>query len=153
MSWHGTVGPCCIVMPTLFILVCWHSTRRCSQINYTANYNKHPKVFSLKIMLTSQKVHTRSFGLASFPGPAQLFVAISAEKRERAWYFFSREWRQDRKDGRKSLIVRGCIQEKKHLFATISFKRGVFLRVGLFSGDCGYLRIWYQLPISSYLHS
>ena len=30
------------------------------------------------------------------------------EKRERAWYLFSCEWRQDRKDGRKGLIVRGC---------------------------------------------
>ena len=29
--------------------------------------------------------------LASFPGPAQLFVAISTEKRERAWYLFSHE--------------------------------------------------------------
>ena len=48
--------------------------------------------------------------LASFPGPAQFSVAISTEKRERAWYLFSREWRQDRKDGRKGLIVRGCTQ-------------------------------------------
>ena len=29
--------------------------------------------------------------LASFPGPAQLFITISTEKRERAWYLFSRE--------------------------------------------------------------
>ena len=29
--------------------------------------------------------------LASFPGPAQLSVAISTVKRERAWYLFSRE--------------------------------------------------------------
>ena len=29
--------------------------------------------------------------IASFPGPAQLFVSISTEKRERAWYLFSRE--------------------------------------------------------------
>ena len=28
---------------------------------------------------------------ASYPGPAQLFVAISTEKRERAWYLFPRE--------------------------------------------------------------
>ena len=51
--------------------------------------------------------HVTSF-LASFPGPAQLSIAISTEKRERAWYLFSREWRQDRKDGRKDLIVCGC---------------------------------------------
>ena len=31
--------------------------------------------------------------LASFPGPAHLSVACSTEKRERAWYIFSREWR------------------------------------------------------------
>ena len=29
--------------------------------------------------------------LASFPGPAQLSVAFSMVKRERAWYLFSRE--------------------------------------------------------------
>ena len=29
--------------------------------------------------------------VASFPGPAQLSVAISTEKRERAWYLFSHE--------------------------------------------------------------
>jgi len=45
--------------------------------------------------------------LASFPGPAQLSIASSTVKRERAWYLFSREWRQDRKGGRKGLIVRG----------------------------------------------
>ena len=46
--------------------------------------------------------------IASFPGPTQLSIAFSMEKRERAWYLFSREWCQDRKDGRKSLIVHGC---------------------------------------------
>ena len=29
--------------------------------------------------------------VALFPGPAQLFVVISTEKRERAWYLFSHE--------------------------------------------------------------
>ena len=43
--------------------------------------------------------------IASFPGPAQLFIAIIGEKW--AWYLFLREWRQDRKDGRKGLIVCG----------------------------------------------
>ena len=46
--------------------------------------------------------------LATFPGPAQLSVAISTEKQETVWYHFLHEWRQDRKDGRKGLIVRGC---------------------------------------------
>ena len=46
--------------------------------------------------------------LASYPGPAKLSVASRTVKRERAWYLFSREWRQDRKGGRKGLIVRGC---------------------------------------------
>jgi len=30
-------------------------------------------------------------GLALFPGPAQLSVAFSMVKQERAWYLFSRE--------------------------------------------------------------
>ena len=39
-----------------------------------------------------QPEHPRYGGtLASFPGPAQLSVASSTEKRERAWYLFSRE--------------------------------------------------------------
>ena len=45
--------------------------------------------------------------LVSFPGPAHLSVAFRTVKRERAWYLFSREWCQDRKGGRKGLIVRG----------------------------------------------
>ena len=45
----------------------------------------------------------RSQAPPSFPS-----LNISTEKRERAWYLFSREWCQDRKDGRKDLIVRGC---------------------------------------------
>ena len=45
--------------------------------------------------------------LASFPGPAQLSVASSTVKRERAWYLLSREWYQDRKSGRKGLVVHG----------------------------------------------
>ena len=32
-----------------------------------------------------------AFRIASFPGPAQLSVAYSTVKRERAWYIFSRE--------------------------------------------------------------
>ena len=36
--------------------------------------------------------------LASFPGPAQLSITCSTEKQERAWYLFSREWRQGRKE-------------------------------------------------------
>ena len=39
--------------------------------------------------------------VASLPGPAQLSVAISTEKQERARYLFSREWRRDRKKGFK----------------------------------------------------
>ena len=33
------------------------------------------------------------------PNLAQFSVAYSLEKQERAWYLFSREWYQDRKDG------------------------------------------------------
>ena len=54
----------------------------------------------------------KSHRLASFQGPTQLSVAISTVKWERAWYFFSREWRQDRKDGRKGLIMRGCTRPR-----------------------------------------
>jgi len=39
--------------------------------------------------------------LALYPDPAQLSVTCSTEKWERAWYLFSCEWCQDRKDGRK----------------------------------------------------
>ena len=45
----------------------------------------------------------QTLSLASFPGPAQLSIAFSTVKQERAWYLFSCEWRQDRKDGRKGL--------------------------------------------------
>ena len=47
--------------------------------------------------------------LASYPGPAQLSIAFSTVKRERDWYLFSHEWRQERKDGRKGLSVGGHI--------------------------------------------
>ena len=50
----------------------------------------------------------QAYTLSLVPRPHQLFIAISTEKWERAWYLFSREWRQDRKDSRKGLIVRGC---------------------------------------------
>ena len=59
--------------------------------------------FSLKLSLQRGKGNI----LASFPDPAQLSFASSTVKRERAWYLFSREWHQDRKDGRKGLIVCG----------------------------------------------
>ena len=40
---------------------------------------------------TGKDMHVKWLGIASFPGPAQLSVAISTEKRERAWYLLSRE--------------------------------------------------------------
>ena len=46
--------------------------------------------------------------VASFPGPTQPSVACSMEKLKRAWYLFSHEQHQDRKDGRKGLIFHGC---------------------------------------------
>ena len=45
---------------------------------------------------------------ASFPDPTQLSVTWSTEKQEKAWYLFSHEWCQDRRDGRKALIVCGA---------------------------------------------
>ena len=45
--------------------------------------------------------------LASFLGLPSFLSLISMVKWERAWYLFSRERRQDRKDGRKGLIVHG----------------------------------------------
>ena len=55
----------------------------------------------------SMHVWLSTYTIALFPGPAQLSVACSTEKQERAWYLFSCEWHQDRKDGRKGLIARG----------------------------------------------
>ena len=43
-------------------------------------------------------------------------LVCSMEKLKRAWYLFSREWHQDRKDGRKELIVHwhtGPIEQQK----------------------------------------
>ena len=54
-------------------------------------------IYSLQLGTASgpdqiQPKHQRHGGtLASFPGPAQLSVASSTEKRERGWYLFSRE--------------------------------------------------------------
>ena len=63
----------------------------------------------MSIVPIEATVHPTYHGqVASFPGPAQLSVAINTEERVRAWYLFSREWRQDRKDDRKGLIVCGC---------------------------------------------
>ena len=46
--------------------------------------------------------------IASFPGPTQLFVAYSTEKRERALDNLSRAWRH----GRENLIERGHTDRK-----------------------------------------
>ena len=40
------------------------------------------------------------------------FLSLPVKKRERAWYLFSREWRQDRKDDRKGLIVYWCTRPR-----------------------------------------
>ena len=61
-----------------------------------------------EVLRLSFSVHVAcppSYLLASFPGPTQLSIACGTEKRERSWYFFSHEWRRDRKDSRMGLIV------------------------------------------------
>ena len=55
-----------------------------------------------KILHTHNPIHVY------VPSLAQLSIAYSTEKRERACYLCSHEWCQDRKDGSKGLIVRGC---------------------------------------------
>ena len=50
--------------------------------------------------------------LASFPGPAQLSVACSTEKRSRAWSNSSRERRRGREKGREDLIERRRIVDE-----------------------------------------
>ena len=49
----------------------------------------------------------RTISNSLVPKPCPASIACSTEKRERAWYIFSREWCQDRKGGRKGLIKRG----------------------------------------------
>ena len=51
--------------------------------------------------------HCYDVVVASFPGPTQPSITISTEKWGRAWYLFSHEWHEDRKDDRKGLIVCG----------------------------------------------
>ena len=46
--------------------------------------------FTVSIKWDSCKIWTTP---ASFPGPAQLFVACNTEKRERAWYLYIRQQR------------------------------------------------------------
>ena len=103
--------------------------------------------------------------VASFPGPAQLSVAISTVKRERAWYLFSREWRQDRKDGRKGLIVRGCTGPRTAKRANVagnlphvsSYRRAIVVYTERWV--CSQLRntrnaacfFWNFLPFSDYI--
>ena len=47
--------------------------------------------------------------IASFQDPALLSLTFSMEKRERAWYLFSCDRCQDRKDGRKVSSVSGAL--------------------------------------------
>ena len=51
--------------------------------------------------------------LVSFPGPAQLSVASSTEKRKRVWNILSREWRRGREKGRQDLIERRQIDDTR----------------------------------------
>ena len=60
-------------------------------------------VFSL---FSSRDKHTH-FTLDSYPNPVHLSITCCTDKQERTWYLFLYEWRRDRKDGRKGLIVCG----------------------------------------------
>ena len=50
----------------------------------------HSHAHSTHVCTCTCTPHTHTH-TASYPGPAQLFIAISTEKRERAWYLFPRE--------------------------------------------------------------
>ena len=74
-----------------------------SSIETLTLVNQVTKSMSMKWI--NYDILMQSLNLASFPGPPQLSVVSSMVKQERAWYIFSHEWHQDRKDGRKGLIV------------------------------------------------
>ena len=62
--------------------------------SYIGGYNLYSlyRKICLHLLLGGWIKQVKSMScLASFPGPAQLFVAISTEKQERAWHLFSLE--------------------------------------------------------------
>ena len=103
-------------------LVWWHLAHSLGSVKFIASCIYSWELTSaVSLCWSSQGFSVLHYGLcllqcdwwiASYPGPAQLSVASSTEKRERAWYLFSREWRRDRKDGRKGLIVHRCTRPR-----------------------------------------
>ena len=86
-----------------------NSTKECPQ--YTKEQLVLRAVLSYGLLVfLSTCIHSTN-NIASFPGPAQLSVAFSTEKRERAWNNLSREWRRGREKGREDLIERRRIVE------------------------------------------
>ena len=68
----------CIVLEQNYVYACVQNHK---MVSYATDSN----------CSMSRANHGFSEQLASFPGPAQLSVASSTVKRERAWYLFSRE--------------------------------------------------------------
>ena len=65
----------------------------------------------------------RYFDISLIPRPpTQLSVACRTEKQERAWYLFSREQHQDRKDGRMGLIM------SRRTYRLLRFHQGPFMQ-------------------------
>ena len=114
---------CCHIQNTVVLNFCWGSGSYMLHMSLCSMREPHPPLTEVLCYSGSNAetvlkyVHSSSIytwpyhvctkitkGLASFPGPT---IAFSMVKRERAWYLFSRDWRQDRKGGRKGLIVRG----------------------------------------------
>ena len=82
----------------------------------------------------------RYFDISLIPRPpTQLFVACRTEKQERAWYLFSREQHQDRKDGRMGLIM------SRRTYRLLRFHQGPFMQ-SLYSSykcQCNYMHVMF----------
>ena len=90
---------------------------------------------------TPVQTHTH---IASFPGPAQLSVTFSTERRERAWYLFSREWRQVR--GGTGPIAAKRTKERDNLTHISSYRRPTVVQTKCWV--CSWLKIHETQPVS-----
>ena len=69
-----------------FLFAKKHRVRRLPQAKYSLQ-----EPVDIAIVYSYAQSVNHYLTVASFPGPTQLSVACSREKRERAWYIFSRE--------------------------------------------------------------
>ena len=92
--------------------------------------NRSVEIYLSFLIQVVCNMQPRSQALPSFPS-----LRFRTVKQERAWYFFSREWRQDRKDGRKGSPHFSVLQARESpkywsfvmLFTTKKHVRNVFL--------------------------